>query len=715
MRVTSAPYTLNHIVSRASDSCTVADPPKVNRVDLMPFPTSLLNFAHGQGSNALRSVSKWGCYGLDRIHSEIYVPHPSIALDNSNAPYVFQQYFQGGNDAESALNIIEQQNRTEWTGTRHNSTLTAHDTIRETPGHPGFFTGISMQGLLWHIDLSGRSFTAAGRDMEPGVIPRRDGSNRRIVGLFPEGFWRGPCDFAFDPVDDHLIYVADTFNDRITVTDGHDRPPLGPVTRNWVSLPKDFRPFSIEFFGEEMFVCGRGRTRLITSGPNQGEREWIPGTGGLIAIHLQTKVIRDISGGIIWESPQVIRRDENGEAVIATVNDMNFWRYNEQTGTRTLIHRVINPLGEQVVRPNLWVWLWIDTTGSCGPVGEIIYTSGGNNFGPVRIRNTHQPPVTNPDGVKPKYPGLTAFQGNGKANSGMTLIQGTPGGTYGWGVIGSDSYPMIIHAPVAAMGHRLFNYVGELDGQGANHPLNKYDEQTRQRGETLWGNSSAPSEAHPNGLPSIALLHGYMGETGLDILHAAADGAVYPAGNAEQLIQMPWAELAAFLRTGSGGTRPRTLTDEQIRDIRYYLKTMTMHMMRNTKVDPIGHSYTWIYDPAAPYFANATVFLQDVTLTWRHAERTRGPAYTKYLVRRTRMDAVVPATWLETPITDISVVDHIDTPGRYRYHVYTEDSTGRRSIGVPVPKIVEIGSEPPPVTKTLWTPSSFALGRVDAS
>lgn len=688
MKVTAAPYTLNHVVSRAPDTFEwpTGDLPfdqwTVPQAELMPFPHHLLNLQHAQGSTSARGWSNWTSMGLDRIHTVIYVPHPTLALNNANEPEVFQQYFQGGNNAEDALDRAMA--RSERPGTRHNNTVIPHHTIRETPGHPGFFTFITMQGWLGHLDLSGRIFTAAGRQVPPGVVQRRDGSSRQMVGTFDRP-WNGPLDFAFHPDNDHIIFVADTFNDRITITDGKDRPPLGPITTTWATFPKTFKPYSIEIIGREMVVMGRG----LASGES-----WQQGTGGMVSIDIDTKAQRDISGGYAWQSPQVVRAYVDGTLIVGTANDMWWWQYDWRgpSKARRQIHRVINPQGGQVVRPNLWIWLWVDHTGSCGPIGDIIYTSGGGNFGPTRIRD-----------VTTVAPAIAWMSGTGQCNSGMSGIQHSPGGGYGWPIIGSDTYPLLLHAGAASMGIRVLNYLPGRDNQKI------YDEATRQAGENIWSSSTAPNlETNTPGLPSIALLHGYQGESHLGLTHTStADGTVWPAGNAEELLQMPWPEFCAFVRAGSGGTRPRVLTDDDLRKVRYYLKVATPHMLVSTKVDPVGHAYPWVYPPAAPYFATATVVNRDVTVRWHHADPTR-VAMSQYLVQRTGVDPVRADVWLEVPITETQVVDHDLADGVYRYHVYSE-AGGRRSIGVPVPFTAKIDGGGGGTTVTLRAPETVTL------
>lgn len=631
----------------------------------LPFPHWMIP-PSDRGSTLMRSWSGWVTTGYNHARHALFRPVPVLHLNDAGNPVVVQAYYQRGNTSEEAITEDRVDLLAEQAGGRNNSLILPYITGREIPGQPGLSMICSLSGWLAHMDLSGKLWDCGGYRTPPGEMHRLGGKSKTWHGNYDAPL-NGPNDFAFHPGDAHVAFVCDTYHDRLVRLHGA-RPPEWHTV---VQFPQGTWPYSCEFIGDVLYVCLRGKV-------SAGNR--VVKITGLLTDG--TPQVADAFTGL-W-GPQCIRRSGQ-ELRVVTVDDMWLHAVNPASGARKTLARITTENGQPMVSGK-WTWLYVDNTGSQGPVGDLFIMISGTSFPALRR-------------VWETETGVTSawMRGNGALMSGSTpYVSQDPYGHYGWAIWGSESgLPIMWHNGFGGMGiHGTF--------YRPNAPRT-WDSTYFTKGRGHWEASSAtdPLTGNP-GRASIALMHGNKGYglLGNDIK------------TIEELYLMPWAEFATYIRGGAGGKYPRPwLTDDDLRAIRYFAKCSGPYAIQSLTVDPIGHTPTNIYPPSAPsrIVVPPTLTGSSLPVSWEASENIE--TVKQYVVVLDDTETLVPPTQTKITLTDVE-------PGLHTVAVYAESQQGRRSITTRISAVeVTMSNAPLPATELAvemdgadvhltWTPSN---------
>ena len=542
--------------NQTSQTTAVGDTISVNTVrqrnTTAPLPIkTLTSFA---GDTTGRNWNNYMLIGLTGPCQGLYSGIPMVMDDGAGNLSVSYQYQHSGNTSELAL--ADASTRNVFEGHRGDTLtspyITAVPTPRANPTSPTLWTAIDLGGWLFHITMAGRTITNCGKAFpDNGTWPRLNGSTKVTHGTFVNGYFNGPNDLCFDPNISTIIYVADTFNDRIAKV--HETSPgVVSITTYYSGGLND--PYSLYAEADgTLIVADRGNNRIIRI-PQVGGPGGTAGTPVNIVTGLaQPMVVRPFSDG------NFLTIEFGGTRRILEIT--------RATGATRHIAFLRTPNGDQ---GTAWFWADVDDNGVLGPVDDF-FTVMTSTFDTLRR--------TSRDGTF----GGDANPLEGFVANGSTLTQGAlgqvsdPEGHYPWAVACSDTDPILL---VTGSGSQQARVIRRIATGDVTTPLTSSQKTIRNRGANIWGGINFDTTE-----PSYTLTAGFAG--GHNFLGA-------PNKTTEDLDAMGWAEFSTWLRSGGNGRNPRTLTDADVQAVKYYIKMNAVRGLSDSSVDAIG------FEPAPP-------------------------------------------------------------------------------------------------------------------
>ncbi len=356
------------------------------------------------------------------------------------------------------------------------------------------------------------------------------------VPCMPDTTHRAPplCnshDIAVDPRDPNVLYVADTGNHIITKIDRNFDPPRLSIYAGTKQTEGNgdgsgegnatfSQPTSITMRADgRMYVADKGKKSIRMIAPD--------GTVSTVKTGLN--------------GPFAIRLDSNDNPVFSEVPSARINRLDMATGT---VSELANG------HDSNWVWLDVDRHGNIGPVDDILFSSsvgGANNAHIFRISKDGSA-----DRIDEFLPN-TSVQGN--TPHGPARIVSDPYGHYPWVLTIDDEQSKILTQGYGNGGLRLLRLTVDGDPTKAsyNHPL-------YARGKSVMLNGSAfgfPFDARP----SFTALRSESGHSFLGL------------PTFDELAYMSDADLAAYIRSGFGGSVPRPeITCGDMDALIYYIR-----------------------------------------------------------------------------------------------------------------------------------------------
>lgn len=501
------------------------------------------------GSVSGRNWNSYFIEGLTGPCQGLYSGIPVVFQNPStDALFVEYVYNHNGNTSELALagviarNVFEGQRG----DTFVSPYITAVPTPRADPDDPTLWTAIDLGGWLFHITATGRTITNCGKALPAGVFPTLDGARKTLNGTFPDGYFNGPNDLCFDPGNPLIIYVADTFNDRIARVE-ETSPGVVEVTTYYSGGLTD--PYSLypEADGT-LIVADRGNNRVIRI-PQVGGPGGTAGTPVNIATGLNL--------------PMVVRKFSDGN--ICCVEHGGTRRVLEITRANGNLREITTIRTQQGVTGTAWLWMDVDDHGTMGPVDDI-FTVLSSSFDTLRRTGR-----TDGFGTTDLNEGFVV---NGSAlTQGMLNQVQDAQGHYPWAVAVSDTEAKLL---LTGSGSQQVRQMRRTAAGDVTTALTSTQKSRRERGGRIWGGINFDMTK-----PSYTLTAGFAG--GHNLFGA-------PNENTETIDAMSWADKAAFLRGGGNGIVPRTLTDVDVQDIAYYIKMNARRGLRDSSIDVVGHA-----------------------------------------------------------------------------------------------------------------------------
>lgn len=539
------PQTFGSVASTpVSDTVTVAS----TRVHNAAQPLTVLPSPSYAGSVAGRSWGNWFVECLTGPGQGLYTAVPTVFEDPQNPGLlsVSQVNLQNSNRSETATPRTVERNL--WPGERGDNVitpyLTAVPTPRAVPTDPTLWTCVDLSGWMFHVTATGKVISAVGPSLPSTVLPALGGTRKTVSGTFVNGPFNGPNDLCFDPNIPTIIYVADTFNQRIAKV--HETAPgVVSVTTYYTGGLLD--PYSVYAEADgTLIVADRGNNRVVAipqvGGPG--------GTAGTLAV---------IASGL--GAPMVVRPFSDGNICVAEHGGTSrLLEMNRGTGAVVQIDLIRTQQGAQVTTE--WIWMDVDDHGTCGPVDDIA----------VVIFASYQTlKRTSRDGTFKSY-----VQRGSTLQQGPLALCSDPQGHYPWAVAFSDTEAKWVFTGGGSTQLRQWRRFDASDVTTVDH--SRY-----QRGRQVWASTADQTK------PSIWLTAGHGG--GHNFLGLETT---------ETLDAMSWVDFAAWLRGGGNGSVPRVLTDAQVQDARYYVKRNARRGLRDATVDAIGHAAPPPGEPAPP-------------------------------------------------------------------------------------------------------------------
>ena len=249
--------------------------------------------------------------------------------------------------------------------------------------------------------------------------------------------------------------------------------------------------------------------------------------------------------------PLVIRFDSKGNIVVgeAVSNGCRYLDLTNQT-----VRRIGSFFNNYAVRSaDSWIWLDVDTSGTCGPVDDIILILSISDSASASMWRLAR------DG---------SFSGVWSGAGSVTLAEGPSewphdeGGHYPWAVAISRTQGRMLTTGFAVLGVSSWRIRQPNDPPFDFNNQVGFDVYTMRRGFAVWDLGTCP--VFPWGSrPSFRVLLGSRGTGHLGLPTFDDIATLYPTDTA----------LAAYIHAGMGGTVPRPeITGNDLRDLIYWIR-----------------------------------------------------------------------------------------------------------------------------------------------
>ena len=454
----------------------------------------------------------------------------------AGALFVEHVYLKNGDTSETAVAGVSGRNM--WAGERGDNVVnpmcTLVPTPRANPTDPELLTGIDLSGWIFHVTATGKVIGAVGPSLPADQIPTLGGGRKTVSGTFVDGPFNGPNDLCYHPTIPTIIFVADTFNNRICKVE-ETSPGVVVVTQYFAGGLSS--PYSLYAESDgSLIVADRGNNRVVKI------------STGLVLTTIGT-----------CDQPMIVRPFSDGNICVAEHGGTRrLLEMTRATGALRTIWLIRTPQGGQ---NQVWIWMDVDDHGTIGPVDDILTVDFSS------YQTLHR--VSRDGTTFSQFIERGSYLGQGA----LGLVS-DPLGHYPWAIAISDRFAKFYSTGGGSSQIRQFRRVHGSD-------VTTVDGARYKRGYDVW------NSVHDQTVPSLRLTAGLGG--GHNFLGLT---------NVETLDAMSWDAFAAWARGGGNGQVPRTFTDAQLQDLKYYIKRNARRGLHEGTVDQIGHAAP--VDPELP-------------------------------------------------------------------------------------------------------------------
>ncbi|MDQ3259291.1 MAG: hypothetical protein M3Q00_00660, partial [Pseudomonadota bacterium] len=255
-----------------------------------------------------------------------------------------------------------------WDGPPQRARVGPLSTWIPVPDGPGWYGIDSAVNRLVLMTKDGNVTTLAGRYSDPTQLasPGNADATYRTKGNFIGGLqFNFPHDIAVDVRDPKILYVADTYNDRIAKVDLRTIPATISTFagKPGVEGIKDGPASEATFHYPSSLETMPDGTIYVTQFGNEDAHEGPIGAEAGIRKISPSGMVTTVSTELV---PYVIRRTSKGKLIVGHKTTGHIVEFNPVTLTR----RVIVELNSST-----WNWLSVDRWGTVGPLDTIYYVS----------------------------------------------------------------------------------------------------------------------------------------------------------------------------------------------------------------------------------------------------------------------------------------------------------------------------------------------------
>ncbi len=335
------------------------------RPALVSPPLTVRKTATPSAKGVFHLMEDWTVLRPLGISDELYSPSLEFVTQNG-VPVIGQYYppqFVNGPFPASAKNY----NRfAYWDGPPQRARVGPLSTWIPVPDGPGWYGIDSAVNRLVIMTKDGDVKTLAGRYSDPSQLATLGNADAtyKTKGNFvgPAGF-NFPHDIAVDVRDPKIIYVADTYNDRIAKVDLR----TGTIS-TFAGVPgvegiKDGPALQATFHYPSSLETMPDGTIYVTQFGNEEAREGPIGAEAGIRKISPSGVVTTVSTEMV---PFVIRRTSKGKLIVGHKTSGHIAEFDPVT----LKRRIITEL-----KTSAWNWLSVDRWGTVGPLDTVYYVS----------------------------------------------------------------------------------------------------------------------------------------------------------------------------------------------------------------------------------------------------------------------------------------------------------------------------------------------------
>lgn len=342
------------------------------------------------------------------VTEEVYSPSVEFAIQDGAT--VIQQYyppsFVPANFPESAKNYNQ---FAFWDGPAQRARVSPMSTWIPVPDGPGWYGIDTNLGRLVLMTRDGNVTTLAGRFSDPLILASVGNADTtyRSKGNFIGPAFKFPHDVAVDVRNPRILYVADTYNQRIakvdlstgTISTFAGQPGVEGIKDGPASQATFHYPSSVETMPDgTIYVAQFGNDNLKEGpiGAESGIRRISP--DGMVST-VSTELV-----------PFVVRRTSYGKLIVGHKTTGDIVELDPVTKARRAISKLAT---------STWNWLSVDRWGTVGPLDTIYYVSSLGH--PPGLNHNNYIYRVNPHtGVA--LPGFTIREGGYLLNKGNTNL-----------------------------------------------------------------------------------------------------------------------------------------------------------------------------------------------------------------------------------------------------------------------------------------------------
>lgn len=501
------------------------------------------------GSVDGRTWNNWFVEPIEHQCYDLYQELPIFVQDLAGTVRVGWLYHQEFSTlSESVVGVRRHIN---FDGGRNDCVVDPYSNYVQKPGTNDWY-GIDLSGRLFLLESTGKVTTLAGKVTSKAITPLQDDTatlfqieafNKVTVGTF-DTFWLAPNDLCVDTTNSNIIYVADSQNHRITRTDLSANPVttvtyagsvgnFGHVDGDRLTTALFNNPTSVSMAGIDLYVTDFGGS----GGGASFLREIDTVTGAVTTFPANPAVAQALA----------VRPDQNTDLIFVQQGTKTLHRLTKATNVNTTL-QTFSPANGFGGTTGSWLWLDVDTAGTCGPIGDIfvVYSVGSGRAELWRMDGNGQNAV---------HAG-----GSGPVFQGPVTLALDVGGHYTWALGLSRTEARLITSGFGSMGAQVIrrkvagdpNYTNFLSND-FSHWLNGHNIYCRG---TVVGGPTRPSFALLRGLEGF----GYLGLPTFDELAFLDDNT-----------------LAAYIQAGMGGGTPRPeITGTNLCDLIFYIRMQSI-------------------------------------------------------------------------------------------------------------------------------------------
>ncbi len=252
-----------------------------------------------------------------------------------------------------------------WDGPPQRARVGPLSTWIPVPDGPGWYGIDSAVNRLVLMTKDGNVTTLAGRYSHPTQLasPGNADATYRTKGNFIGPEFNFPHDIAVDVRDPKIVYVADTYNNRIAKVDLR----TGTIT-TFAGIPgvegiQDGPAAQATFHYPSSLETMPDGTIYVTQFGNEDAHEGPVGAEAGIRKISPSGIVTTVSTELV---PFVIRRTSRGRLIVGHKTTGHVVEFNPATSTRRVIVELTS---------STWNWLSVDRWGTVGPLDTIYYVS----------------------------------------------------------------------------------------------------------------------------------------------------------------------------------------------------------------------------------------------------------------------------------------------------------------------------------------------------